>query len=203
MQCSRRSRSAPTPPMARSAPPAPGIDRCSSPCTWAEARRPSSRPRRSPRSSASSGSASGSTPPLRSRSNRIPVRTNAETPRPSSRRASPASRSAPRRSIPPSCAAWGDVPGQTLEGWAATLDDAIGLGVDHVSAYALTLDDPDAEGLTGPLGDHLPTTAGARRWRQAAVADQDDDRAAGQYAQAVEGLAAAGFRGYEISNWGR
>ena len=27
---------------------------------------------------------------------------------------------------------------------------------DHLSLYALTLDDPDAEGLTGPDGDHLP-----------------------------------------------
>ena len=58
-----------------------------------------------------------------------------------------------------------DVPGQSMDAWSATLDAAIGLGVDHVSAYALTLDDPDAEGITGPLGDHLPTTSGARRWR--------------------------------------
>jgi oxygen-independent coproporphyrinogen III oxidase len=53
------------------------------------------------------------------------------------------------------------------------------------------------------LGDHLPTTSGARRWREAAVRDQDDDRAASQYALAVEQLGAAGFRGYEISNWAR
>ena len=96
-----------------------------------------------------------------------------------------------------------DVPGQSIAAWAATLDDAIDLGVDHVSAYALTLDDPDAEGLTGPLGDHLPTTAGARRWRVAALEVQDDDRAAAQYRLAVERLGTAGFRGYEISNWGR
>jgi oxygen-independent coproporphyrinogen-3 oxidase len=94
-----------------------------------------------------------------------------------------------------------DAPGQSLDAWAATLDAAVGLGVDHVSAYALTLDDPDAEGLTGPTGDHLPTTSGARRWRAAAVTEQDEDRAAAQYRLAVERLAAAGFRGYEISNW--
>ena len=75
--------------------------------------------------------------------------------------------------------------------------------MDHVSAYALTLDDPDAEGLTGPLGDHLPTTAGARRWRAAAAEAQDEDLAAAQYRLAVERLGAAGFRGYEISNWAR
>ncbi len=96
-----------------------------------------------------------------------------------------------------------DVPGQTPEAWAATLDAVLDLGVDHVSAYALTLDDPDAEGLTGPLGDHLPTRAGARRWREAAAREQDEDRAAGQYRLAVSRLAAAGLRGYEISNWAR
>ena len=31
---------------------------------------------------------------------------------------------------------------------------------DHLSLYALTLDDPDAEGLTGPGGDHLPVRPG-------------------------------------------
>ena len=49
----------------------------------------------------------------------------------------------------------------------ATLDAALALEPDHLSLYALTLDDPDAEGLTGPGGDHLPTTpargAGATR----------------------------------------
>jgi coproporphyrinogen III oxidase-like Fe-S oxidoreductase len=96
-----------------------------------------------------------------------------------------------------------DVPGQSADGWAASLDAAIALGVDHISAYALTLDDPDAEGITGPLGDHLPTTSGARRWREQAFLDQDDDRAATQYTLAVDRLGAAGYRGYEISNWGR
>ncbi len=96
-----------------------------------------------------------------------------------------------------------DVPGQTIASWAETLDAAVALGVDHVSAYALTLDDPDAEGLTGQLGDHLPTRAGARRWRQAAAREQDEDRAAEQYRLASARLASAGFRGYEISNWAR
>ncbi len=96
-----------------------------------------------------------------------------------------------------------DIPGGTLERWAASLDAAIGLGPEHLSLYALTLDDPDAEGLTGPGGDHLPATAGARRWRERARARQDDDRAADQYRLAVERLASAGFRGYEISNWAR
>ncbi len=96
-----------------------------------------------------------------------------------------------------------DVPDSTEERWAATLDAALALGPDHLSLYALTLDDPDAEGLTGPAGDHLPTTAGARRWRDRARPAQDDDRAAAQYRHAVDRLAADGWRGYEISNWAR
>ncbi len=96
-----------------------------------------------------------------------------------------------------------DIPDGSLETWAASLDRALALEPDHLSLYALTLDDPDAEGLTGPGGDHLPTTDGARRWRDRAIPAQDDDRAAAQYVHAVERLAVAGWRGYEISNWAR
>ncbi len=96
-----------------------------------------------------------------------------------------------------------EVPGQDLDAWGATLEAALDLGVDHISAYALTLDDPDAEGITGELGDHLPTSPGARRWRAAAAKRQDEAAAAAQYVLAVERLGAAGFRGYEISNWAR
>jgi putative oxygen-independent coproporphyrinogen III oxidase len=96
-----------------------------------------------------------------------------------------------------------DVPGDSPPAWAATLDRALALRPDHLSLYALTLDDPDAEGLTGPRGDHLPTTAGARRWRDRARVAQDEDRAADAYVAAATRLAGAGFRGYEISNWAR
>jgi putative oxygen-independent coproporphyrinogen III oxidase len=96
-----------------------------------------------------------------------------------------------------------DVPGQSPASWSATLDGAVAIGPEHLSLYALTLDDPDAEGLTGPGGDHLPTTAGARRWRIEARRGQDEDRAAEAYAAAVVRLAAAGYAGYEISNWAR
>jgi oxygen-independent coproporphyrinogen III oxidase len=96
-----------------------------------------------------------------------------------------------------------DAPCSTEASWAASLDAALALEPDHLSLYALTLDDPDAEGLTGPTGDHLPTTAGARRWRATARAAQDEDRAAAQYVHAIDTLAAAGWRGYEISNWAR
>ena len=47
-----------------------------------------------------------------------------------------------------------------------TLDAALALEPDHLSLYALTLDDPDAEGLTGPdrrppADDHRARAAGA------------------------------------------
>ncbi|HEX3427879.1 MAG TPA: coproporphyrinogen-III oxidase family protein [Candidatus Limnocylindrales bacterium] len=96
-----------------------------------------------------------------------------------------------------------DVPDGSLETWLASLEAALALAPDHLSLYALTLDDPDAEGLTGPDGDHLPTTRGARRWRDWAIPGQDEDRAAAQYHLAVHRLGEAGWRGYEISNWAR
>ena len=96
-----------------------------------------------------------------------------------------------------------DAPDGSIEGWMTTLELALELEPEHLSLYALTLDDPDAEGLTGPGGDHLPVSRGARRWREAARAGQDEDRAAAMYHHAVHRLAAAGFNGYEISNWAR
>jgi len=96
-----------------------------------------------------------------------------------------------------------DAPDLMLADWIDTLEAALDLEPDHLSLYALTLDDPDAEGLTGPAGDHLPTKPGARRWRESARRAQDEDRAAAQYHHAVRRLADDGWRGYEISNWAR
>lgn len=96
-----------------------------------------------------------------------------------------------------------DVPGGDLGSWMDSLEAALSLAPDHLSLYALTLDDPEAEGLTGPGGDHLPTVAGARRWRDAARREQDEDRAVAQYHHASHRLGADGWRGYEISNWAR
>ncbi|MFL5778969.1 MAG: coproporphyrinogen-III oxidase family protein, partial [Chloroflexota bacterium] len=96
-----------------------------------------------------------------------------------------------------------DVPDGSIGTWIDTLDRALELEPDHLSLYGLTLDDPDAEGLTGPGGDHLPTTRGARRWRDATIPAQDEDRAAAQYHHAVHRLSGDGWRGYEISNWAR
>jgi putative oxygen-independent coproporphyrinogen III oxidase len=96
-----------------------------------------------------------------------------------------------------------DVPGQTLDSWRVSLAAALRLPIDHVSAYSLTLDDPDTEGLTGPRGDHLPLRRGARQWRARARPEQDGDRAAGMYELADDMLARAGLYWYEISNWAR
>jgi coproporphyrinogen III oxidase-like Fe-S oxidoreductase len=94
-----------------------------------------------------------------------------------------------------------DVPGQTMASWQSTVARVLELPIDHLSAYALTLDDPTAAGLTGPRGDHLPVRPGALRWRNAAIAAQDDDRAADAYLWLDERLEAAGLCWYEISNW--
>ena len=96
-----------------------------------------------------------------------------------------------------------DIPGSSQATWTATLDAALGLEPDHLSLYALTLDDPDAEGSTGAGGDHLPLAPGARRWRDRARRGQDDERAAAMYELADARLAAAGLSWYEISNWAR
>jgi len=96
-----------------------------------------------------------------------------------------------------------DIPGQTVGSWEATLEGVVGLAPEHISAYALTLDDPEAESLTGPTGDHLPLRSGARAWRGRARQEQDEDLAAELYALARTRLAAAGYAGYELSNWAR
>ena len=96
-----------------------------------------------------------------------------------------------------------DLPDAPITTWMETLEGAIGLRPDHLSLYALTLDDPDAEGLTGFDGDHLPTRPGARRWRDSMRPGQDEDRAAAEYHHAVHRLGDEGWRGYEISNWAR
>src|SRR5262249_49742357 len=89
-----------------------------------------------------------------------------------------------------------DVPGQTLTSWRPTLEAALRLDPEHVSASALTLDEPEG-------ADHLPVTPGARQWRKRSVARQDEDFAADAYAVADELLAAAGYGWYEISNWAK
>jgi oxygen-independent coproporphyrinogen-3 oxidase len=94
-----------------------------------------------------------------------------------------------------------DIPGQTTDSWRATLGAALALSVDHVSAYALTLD--EAPEPASAASDHLPPSAGALRWRGRARAEQDEDRATDLYEIADDCLAAAGLAWYELSNWSR
>ncbi len=79
-------------------------------------------------------------------------------------------------------------PGESIADWEATLDAALALAPDHVSAYALTVE-PGT-----PLG------AAVQDGRAAAP---DDDDQATKYELADDRLSAAGFAWYEISNWAR
>ena len=90
-----------------------------------------------------------------------------------------------------------DVPGQTISSWRASLDDTLALEPEHISAYALTLDEHE------PSDDHLVPTHGAAQWRARARQTQDEDRAAQMYELADDRLARAGLAWYEISNWAR
>ena len=79
-------------------------------------------------------------------------------------------------------------PGESLEDWRASLEAAIALQPDHVSAYALVVEE----------GTRL--AAEVRRGR--VPAPEDDDEAA-KYELADEVLTAAGYGWYEVSNWAR
>ncbi|MDQ1736341.1 MAG: hypothetical protein QOH56_2592 [Pseudonocardiales bacterium] len=79
-------------------------------------------------------------------------------------------------------------PGETDADWQQSLDTAIAAGPDHLSAYALIVEDG---------------TALARKVNSGAIAAPDDDVLADRYLQADDTLAAQGFRWYEVSNWAR
>ena len=96
-----------------------------------------------------------------------------------------------------------DIPGQTLASWHDTLTAVLDLAPEHLSVYTLTLDDPDAEGLTGADGDHLPLSRGARAWRERATLEQSEERAAEMESLTDDLAAAAGLRRYEIANLAR
>jgi len=96
-----------------------------------------------------------------------------------------------------------DIPGQSLGSWRETLERVLDLGPDHLSVYALSLDDPEAEGLTGGLGDHLPLSRGARSWREHARSEQSEDRAAAMELLTDELAGGAGLVRYEIANLAR
>ena len=79
-------------------------------------------------------------------------------------------------------------PGESLEDWRRSLDEVVRLEPDHVSAYALVVEE----------GTRL-----AGQVRRGEVPAPEDDDEADKYELADEVLAAAGFSWYEISNWAR
>jgi putative oxygen-independent coproporphyrinogen III oxidase len=77
-------------------------------------------------------------------------------------------------------------PGESATDWDDTLAAVVAAGVDHVSAYALTIHD------NTPFG---------RAVRTGAMPDVDEDVQADRFDAARTALAAAGFEHYEVSNW--
>lgn len=77
-------------------------------------------------------------------------------------------------------------PGESLADWEASLSSALSSSPDHLSAYALIVEDG---------------TALARRIRRGEVAMPDDDDLADKYLAADEALGRAGLGWYEVSNW--
>lgn len=79
-------------------------------------------------------------------------------------------------------------PGESLEDWRVSVETAVALAADHVSAYALIVEE----------GTKL-----ARQIRRGEVPAPDDDLQADMYELVDETLAAAGLDWYEVSNWAR
>src|SRR6266567_6092 len=91
-------------------------------------------------------------------------------------------------SAPPVSTAFfgGGTPGERAQDWELSVRSAIGAGPDHISAYALIVED----------GTRL-----AARIRRGELPPPDDDEMADRYLAADELFSAAGLRWYEISNW--
>jgi oxygen-independent coproporphyrinogen-3 oxidase len=79
-------------------------------------------------------------------------------------------------------------PGESLEDWRYSLETALSYAPDHISAYALIVED----------GTKL-----AAQIRRGEVPEIDDDDHAAKYELADELISAAGLNWYEVSNWSR
>ena len=79
-------------------------------------------------------------------------------------------------------------PGESLDDWSRSVEAALACAPDHLSAYALIVE----EG-----------TALARQVRRGVVPMPDDDDLADKYVVADDLFAAAGMGWYEVSNWAR
>jgi len=80
------------------------------------------------------------------------------------------------------------LPGQTMERWESSLQAALALAPDHLSCYALTVEEGTLLGRQVAEGTVVPV---------------DPDLAADMYERATDLLATARFRQYELSNWAR
>ncbi|MET7281587.1 radical SAM family heme chaperone HemW [Kribbella sp. NPDC005582] len=79
-------------------------------------------------------------------------------------------------------------PGESLEDWRTSLESALSADPDHVSAYALIVED----------GTQL-----ARRVRRGELPMPDNDDLADKYVLADDLLSQADLNWYEVSNWAR
>jgi putative oxygen-independent coproporphyrinogen III oxidase len=79
-------------------------------------------------------------------------------------------------------------PGESVDDWRASLEQAIGEAPDHLSAYALIVE---------------PGTKLARQIRRGEVPEPDEDLQADMYELADRMLGEAGYEWYEVSNWAR
>ncbi|HLB39738.1 MAG TPA: radical SAM family heme chaperone HemW [Actinomycetota bacterium] len=78
--------------------------------------------------------------------------------------------------------------GESIDSWERTLQEAIALAPEHVSAYALTIE---------------PATALGRQIAAGERASPDADLQADMFSAACEALRDAGYHHYEISNWAK
>jgi putative oxygen-independent coproporphyrinogen III oxidase len=79
-------------------------------------------------------------------------------------------------------------PGEDDRSWSATLEAAVALGPEHLSAYALTIE---------------PATRFGRLVAAGRMAEPAEDDLADRYDTACAALAGAGYAHYEVSNWAR
>lgn len=77
-------------------------------------------------------------------------------------------------------------PGETVADWQSSLDAAVALQTDHVSAYSLIVE---------------PGTKLARQIKRGELPEPDEDEQATKYELADAALSAAGLSWYEVSNW--
>lgn len=79
-------------------------------------------------------------------------------------------------------------PGETMEQWQSSIEAAIALAPDHISAYALIVEE----------GTKL-----ARQIKRGELEEPDEDLQADKYELADKLLEAAGYGWYEVSNWSK